>query len=79
MGFNGIFWLYKLRLIVLARFDTWYVVGTLLSHMPDPQKLCVMGFQQGPKRTFFGILARVIHENQEDNMGNRPYSSVGIP
>ena len=53
VGSNGIFWLYKLRLIVLTRFDTWYVVGTLLSHIPHHWKLCVMGFQQGPKMTFF--------------------------
>ena len=33
------------------------MVGTLLSHIPDPQKLCVMGFSQGPKIAFFGILA----------------------
>ena len=74
-----IFWLCKLRLIVLARFNTWYVVGTLLSHIPHHQKLCVRGFQQGPKMTFFGILARVKHENQETNMSNRPHSSVVIP
>jgi len=78
-GFQWIFWLLKLRLIVLARFDTYYVVGTLLGHIPDPQKVCVMGFHRDPKRTFFGILASVKHENQETNTRNRPHPSVVIP
>ena len=43
-GSNGIFWVSKLELIVLTRFDTWYVVGTLLCHIPDHQKLYFMGF-----------------------------------
>ena len=43
-GSSDIFWLFKLELIALTRFDTWYVVGTLLGHIPDPQKLCFMGF-----------------------------------
>ena len=44
VGSSGRFWLYKLGLIVLTRFDTWYVVETLLGHIPDLQKLCFMGF-----------------------------------
>ena len=46
VGSSDRFWLYKLGLIVLTRFDTWYVVKTLLGHIPDPQKLCFMGFNR---------------------------------
>ena len=52
VGSGGTFWLYKLKPIVLAWFDTWYVVGTLLDHIPDHEKLCVMGFHRDQNDVF---------------------------
>jgi hypothetical protein len=55
VGSGGIFWLSKLRLIVLARFEASYVVITILGHLLHTQKRPLwvfIGEKQGKKKIF---------------------------